>query len=351
MLSQINIEKIMKITVMIWIGLIIILFFILQDVFTVPSNLKLNQYIVLKCIIPNEDDLGGFAWQLHHAQALFHICQETGKIPIIYFNNGYYHSPKHGDNWWNYFFKPIQSNKLVKKIINYGNSYGYEIINQWPLVDTNKPYLYNNGTFQNIIRYDMQIKWNEMYKYIQLNDKMNNKINQFMKENFKPLMIGIHYRGTDKFASYGGTEDMKENKHLNYETVISKIKEFIQNHFKTSKEEYGLFIASDEQPFVDRMTTEFPKLVVSYSSFRSQLNTSGLELPNSKKNENEQLRQIQKQSIHRGHQHISPYKKGEDAVMDIWLLSNCKYFFRTHGGNFSSQPERINPKLIVTKIE
>jgi len=57
--------------------------------------------------------LGGFAWQLHHAQALFHICQETGKIPIIYFNNGYYHSPKHGDNWWNYFFKPIQSDKLI----------------------------------------------------------------------------------------------------------------------------------------------------------------------------------------------------------------------------------------------
>ena len=62
------------------------------------------------------------------------------------------------------------------------------------------------------------------------------------------------------------------------------------------------------------------------------------------------MKNIQNQSIHRGNNKIDPYKKGEDVVIEIWLLANCNVFFRTHGGNFGSQPKRINKNLKVIDL-
>lgn len=335
--------------------ILFILFILLFILFTTQLGQKIifqpQQYIVLKCIIPNPEDQGGFAWHLHHAQVLFYLCQLTGKKPLIYYNTGYYYSAKYGSNWWNYYFKPIQSQWITNRLIQYGEKYGYHPIRTLSLDKNNTylPYLYDNTTFQTLIKNKINIEWSDMYQYIQLNSRMEYKINQFVQQHFNyPVMIGIHYRGTDKFAAYQDNEDLEENKHPEYETVIKTIQKYIKSN-KIS-EKYGLFVASDEQPFINIMYKNFSN-ISSYQSIRSNINTSGLKLDIPKTNNTpKQLRKIQLQSVHRGHSHICPHKKGEDAVMDLWLLSRCHIYFKSLGGNFSSQPKRINPKLIVYKV-
>jgi len=318
-------------------------------------NFDYHNYIVLKPVIPNPIDQGGFAWHLHHAQCAIQLGKLTNKKIIIYFDKGYYYSKKNGENWWNYFFEPIGDPKIANKVVRYGDRYGYYNITSLKLPkSSNKPYLYNNTTFQKVMR-PIPGDFQQIYRdNIRLNKKMLAKINNFTKKNFKnDWVIGIHYRGTDKFASYNDNEDLKHNSHFTYQFVVNKLKRHIQQ--LDTRKRVVIFVASDEQPFVDTIFSNFHN-VISYNSSRSDINTSGLSLnsskciASSKTPECKELHKLQQSSIHRGKNKIAPYKKGEDAVMDIWLLSKCKELFRTHQGNFSGQPGRINPQLKVYSL-
>ena len=307
-------------------------------------NLDFSQYIVLKLVIPNSNDMGGFAWHLHHVQCLIHLCKIENKIPIIFFHGGYYHNRYYGLNWYHHYFEPIHEYNCTC-IALVGTIIGFNKITKLPLGNSKRPFLYTNDTFQKLVRPMKDIKWSECYTYIKPTADLQFEIDSFCEEHFTNMyVIGVHYRGTDKFMGIG-MEDLKENKHKNYEDVISEI----------NKEYTGdcvVFVASDEQPFVDMCENVFEN-VCYYTSSRSTISTSGLEIDyqqcsNSK--DCEKLKELEDHSIHRGINDIDPYKKGKDAVIDIWLLSRCDMFFRTHGGNFGSQPGRINPSLIVKKL-
>ena len=81
------------------ISLLVIFAFCIYFIYTPEINY--SDYIVLKPVIPNPADQGGFAWHLHHVQCLIQLCELTNKKPIVYFDKGYYYSPDHGLNWWN----------------------------------------------------------------------------------------------------------------------------------------------------------------------------------------------------------------------------------------------------------
>ena len=315
------------------------------------KQINYNDYIVLKLVIPNSVDSGGFAWHLHHVQCLIYLCELTNKKPIVYFNGGYYGPKNSTQNWWTNYFQPIGDPNVVKKIVNYGDKNGYQKIRKLPLIATTVPYLYDNVTFQRVAR-KINIDFVKMYQKITLNRKMQKKIEKYRKKIQNYYMIGIHYRGTDKFASFQDNEDLKENKHYKYEEVIHFLKKHIATHHQ---KKIAIFVASDEQPFVDEISRNFDT-VFNYQSSRSDLSTSGLSLntkhcvADSTDPDCIKLKEIQEKSVHRGLKNISPYKKGEDAVMDIWLLASCQEVIRTHQGNFSGQPQRINPSLIVYSL-
>ena len=119
-----------------------------------------------------------------------------------------------------------------------------------------------------------------------------------------------------------------------------------------------VFVASDEQPFVDAVKAEFGDVFTYEEAYRSSFNSSGLDIGNTLNcrsgNDSEPCRKlneiIHKHTVHRS-SNVSPFKKGEDAVIDMWLLSRCDVFVRS-SGNFSSQPKRINPNLkVVHQVE
>lgn len=313
---------------------------------------KPSTYIVLRCVVPNESDEGGFMWHLHHVQCLIHLCKIHNKIPIVYYNRGYYYSPKHGENWYHYFFRPITDAKLTKEVFYYGETYGYTLIDTNKLDKSSLPYLYSNTTFQNIIRY-MKIDFNWCYNYINLKPEIQTKLDNFKDMYFRDnFVIGIHYRGTDKYPSHNDNEDLKKPIHISYYKVIVNVREYI---IKYRLGNVLIFVASDEEPFIDTIKLHFGN-VCSYSTSRSVKSTSNVYLDSTKCLEGstnkvcQKLDEMKNASIHRGNNDIPSYKKGEDAVMDTWLLASCNIFFKSTAGNFSSQPKRINKNLKVIEL-
>jgi hypothetical protein len=310
---------------------------------------RVDHYIILELVIPNDSDKGGFAWHLHMVQSGIYLARKYRKKLFVWFNDGYYYDKRVGPNWWEYYFtQPYtftdsERNFLVECIKDRRMT---EILDDTFKKQT-RPYLMTNFSFQYVVR-PHHLDWSVFYKYIHLNEVMSTAIDQFVSRFFGDEMVGVHYRGTDKYPSNGDGEDVDDG-HMRYDIMISEVDKYIRG-----SPGCRIFVASDEQPFVDSMRNHFGNKIVTYDSARSTLNTSGLDLGETYECTLEDDRKeckryfdiVKNYSIHRGENGIHPYKKGYDAVMDIYLLSRCGVMFRNaDGGNFSSQPKRINPGM------
>lgn len=107
-------------------------------------------------------------------------------------------------------------------------------------------------------------------------------------------VLGIHYRGTDRMA-----EMKKKNSH---DEMIA----LVRSKLFSWEGKTLLYVATDEQKFLDRMKRTFPGQVICLEEAeRSQTN----------------------QSFHQNLK--SPYQAGEDALVDCLLLSKTDYLMRT----------------------
>ena len=295
---------------------------------------------------------------LHHVQCGIHLARLTGKQLVVKYTRGYYHDPRIGQNWWEYFFEPFHDARLDAPIETAIVENRMQPITQIPPPPArDRAHLYTNHTFQSLLR-PMNIDWGSMYKEIRLKPALERKVQGFVDAHFpSPRMVGVHYRGTDKFPNHGMKEDLHSLSHAPYEQVLDAVRGFIET--QSQPETWGVFVASDEEDFVQAAKSRLPR-VVAYASTRSSFNTSGLDIGDTTECAAgntapacEAYHEIVRtHSIHRGMKHVPPFKKGEDAIMDMWLLARCHAMFRnTAGGNFSSQPSRINPNLRLFSLQ
>jgi len=325
------------------------------------EDLKLNDYILLKSYNVNESDKGGFYWWVHQVASLVKLGELTNKKVIVYFNDGYYMDPEHPEeSWWSYFYKYPRLSQKQLDLIKAAELVGYEEVLSLNLPKTDKMYLFTNKTFQKVMRNKMRDITQVYNRFIRFQDVVNDEIVDFVKSSGFDLnpnthKIGVHYRGTDKFFANGDKEDMVHNKHAEYDVVVKYVEKEV---LKTPKDkDFIIYVASDEQPFVDKIEEVFGNKVISYNAFRSEVDTSGMELVDTTKvktNNNTAsgriLLEMAGKSVHRGYPEISGYKKGLDAIVDVWLLSKCNVFVKSQRGNFSSQPKKINPDITVVEV-
>src|SRR5690606_31893810 len=112
------------------------------------------------------------------------------------------------------------------------------------------------------------------------------------------FMIGIHYRGTDKIT---------EASYISYDKVLQEIK----NQIKNIKVDFKIFIATDDQNFLDYIKSYFKyKYDIVYLNYYRSSNNLPIHINPTKD--------------------YSAYKIGEDALMDCILLSKCNILIRTH---------------------
>ncbi|MFL2832353.1 MAG: hypothetical protein ACJ0BK_01920 [Coraliomargaritaceae bacterium] len=159
----------------------------------------------------------------------------------------------------------------------------------------------------------------QLTRLLKLQPDVLNMIDAFAGDHFAGKeTIGIHYRGTDKVHGRSS-----EANHVSY----TKIYEMI----KMQKPETMVFVATDEQNFIDFIKDRLGDRVLSINAQRS---SDGLPIHH---------------QTERVDANFDCYKIGLEAIMDCFLLARTNLLIRTDS-NLSRVSTYLNPSLPVIDI-
>ena len=204
-----------------------------------------------------------------------HSCGE------VLLNSDFYLDPKLKGNWWEYHFEPI-------KILP-ANADSELKITPYPISNNWYNYAITEMPFSRI---------RELFdRYIKPKPHVLHKVRAFCEQNFgDKTVVGLHYRGTDK--------QRLESDFIGYNAVFEQVTGILQQ-LESSGQVYVLFVATDEQEFLDAICERFPGTVYQ----------TGLYRPYGKR------------PIH--FSMPDPYHDTEAAIIDFILLSRANILIRT----------------------
>jgi hypothetical protein len=211
------------------------------------------------------------------------------------FSHGLYYDPTVGGSWWNYFFEPIELG-----------------------ASDNGPVYSPNDQLQEAFATRTEVSMPReqaaeiVRRHIRLNRETRRMVDALAEHHFKDdYVIGIHYRGTDKCT---------EVPLVPYDRVRAAVLEQVN---ASPSPRCKLFVATDEQAFLDYMREHFGDRLAYCDAFRS---TDGSPT-DTRQGDN--------------------FRKGLEAVLDCVLLSRCNHLIRTDS-NLSLFSTFFAPKIPVT---
>lgn len=168
-----------------------------------------------------------------------------------------------------------------------------------------------------------QIYSNIISKYVCIRPEILQKVNDFIFNNFntKSPNLGIHYRKTDKITAGNDGMEPASGRPVNIDHFIQTINTYLNMH-----PDINLFISTDCEHSLNIFKECFPKIKY-YNCFRSNDN----------------------RPIHTTDQGISPFKKGEDVLIDCLLLSKCDTIIKSCS-NVSICSTLFNPWLQTIRM-
>lgn len=212
---------------------------------------------------------------------------------------GFYYDIDKGDNWWTYYCEPVGLGRRFRRPIVQSEGLGL-------------PYAPPRENLRNM---DRKEAGRLTAEYIHPKPYLLDKVRNFSKQHFKgKYVIGVHYRGTDKIL---------EAPRVDYAEMANKVREIVQ---KQQTADYVVFVATDEQPFLEFMKKEHPHNVAWWDSVRSEDHKPVHKYPKE-----------------------SPYRIGEDAMMDCLLLAESDKLVRT-ASNLSLWSGYFNPKMKIVDM-
>lgn len=311
------------------------------------------------CIVPNLSSYyGGLWWCVRLALTGVAVCDKHNIIPIIDHNGGLYASNSYYDpkelpvSWWNYYFEdPSSVNKLQKEhLIEYSRNQRQCMSFTRPMrrnvdaklrpIDSKKIYFFVRSTYNQFFRKFMinNNAKDTCKKYLKPLPYIREYCDDFWKSTKNITRVGVHYRGTDKYAT--GTTSEGHPIHYEYNSIIKMIESKMK---ELDIKEYIVYGTSDEIPFIKHMQTELKdQFITNDHEIRSNTCTSGqkldMRLIRFSKAKDEKLQKIYDDNkgtaIHFGQKETSNYLKGLYGVIDCLLLSQCQHIFCSRG-NFS----------------
>jgi len=231
-------------------------------------------------------------------------CERYDLTPCFMSTSPQYVDPQRGPNWFDYFFFNPQLSPADRERIENGQVpiCRIEGIRQLGLPENYDSQL-SLRTAPDLVR-----------KYIGIKPQMLDKVTTLDQSLLKDkLVLGIHYRGTDKRA---------EAPVVPYSYVRESIVRFLTQNSGFN----SLFVSSDEQRFVDYIEREFaPTMAVAYhdDQERSKTNTA----------------------VHRS-KSGNRFRKAEEAVLNCLLLAKCDALIKT-ASILSGWSKLFNPHLPV----
>lgn len=219
-------------------------------------------------------------------------------LEVNFEEKGLYYDPSHGPNWWDYYCEPIRLGSRKRAEVR-----------KFSEMEIGEKAAHTEFTLPKERVHEL------IQKYIKVKAHIQAKVDSFVEKHFKGrFVIGIHYRGTDKY-----TEAPRAAYH--------KVDNFIRECLKEGKgKKPAIFVATDEQQFLDHIIDMFPDRVFYMDAERSS-NGAPVHLFST----------------------ISPYLKGEQALVDMLLLSRTTVLIRT-SSNLSLWSTYFSPNLKVLEV-
>lgn len=194
---------------------------------------------------------------------------------LVDYRDGLYAEPAAGPNWWNYYFTPIAIRDA-----------------DGPLRPVGQPYhdLCANHVERTMVRNRAA---DLIDRHIGPAPHVRDMVEEFIARWQGAAVIGVHYRGTDKVV---------DARRVPYDEVAAKIADRLSAAGRHSQ----VFVATDEDAFVEFVRRRFPDRVLARDLFRSS-DGRPIDVVNDDGN----------------------YQKGLDAVVDCLLLSRTDFLIRT----------------------
>ncbi len=231
-------------------------------------------------------------------------CERHNLTPCFMSTSPQYVDPTLGPDWFEYFFRNLQLSPEDNERIKSGQ---VPICRIDGIRQLGLPENYDS-------QLNLEIGPRLVHKYIGIRKQVLEKVDVFFDRYLKDkLVLGIHYRGTDKSA---------EARPVTYLAFKKSICKFLNQNSKFD----CLFVASDEQSFVDFIVDEFSHtLPVFYHD--------------------DQERSKTEVAIHRS-KSGDRYKKAEEAVLNCLLLSRGNALIK-NASFLSAWSKMFNPDLPV----
>lgn len=236
---------------------------------------------------------------------LYEIGRYEG-VAVDFETKGLYYDPEYGENWWSYYFEPLSIGQIIPESC-------VKTVNG--PADTDCAMLTEFGLYKREVNVLLS-------KYVKLKPHIQAKVQEFTSRHFNGFpVIGIHYRGTDKSIE----APRSEFEHI-VEYVQGITQALISMDSDLMADQVQIFIATDEDAFLEFMKIQYGARVIYL----------------------EQV--IRSDSMHPVHKLAgNGYKKGEDALLDCLLLSQCNWLIKT-SSNLSLFSTYFNPDMPVCHV-
>lgn len=218
----------------------------------------------------------------------------------INFYDGLYLDFSYGLNWWEHYFEPIKVGCNIA-LMEYCSLDKYVEL--------------ANIGFK-LTRSDA---FNLIQRYIHLRPEIEKEINLFVDDKFSNyFVVGMHFRGTDKYLEYPRTA---------YEKAFESLQQLIDSLSKSQLRRLRVYLATDEQQFLEYLQSKLGKRLIYNNFVRSTDKSTPLHYDNNFFSSN--------------------YQKGREALVDSILLSRCHVLLKPVGSCFSWGSSLFNPELSV----
>lgn len=227
----------------------------------------------------------------HHRQHLYAGIR-------VDFGDGLYYDEAVGPNWWQYYFEAID--------VGSGSGAPVRVVS---------PHFHDWCAHRVEREVPRHAAAALVDRYVTVRPGIRHLVDRYIGEHWLDrFVIGVHYRGTDKAA---------DAPRVPYERVEAVVRESIR---RAGGADCRLFLATDEQGFLDYMRSRFPGQLLFREMFRS-VDGQPIDVVNTDGN----------------------YKKGEDALVDCLLLSRTHHLIRT-ASNLSLCSTLFNARLSETML-
>jgi hypothetical protein len=260
-------------------------------------------------IIENHDIFAGFCALIVFALNGLRKANAMNLIPVLDFNRE--NTPdlfdeKAGPLVWDYFFEPLSpyNPQQIKTELQAGRLFENKVhfISKQEFLEAHHYDPERIATFwawetpenkSQWMKKKRQLGRSYIQKYVFPKQHIVKKANAFCEQHFTcSLVIGVHIRGTD--FSYATP--------FSIETYFEEINTIVR---QTGGQDYRIFLATDQQQYLDDFILRFKNKVIYQAVTRSTNHIVPVRFS-----------------------HLSGYQKGEEALLDMLALARCHHVIK-----------------------